>query len=157
MIERDFASISMKPSTTYCAALRAASLCSSAGSALSPFSTQSAPNRSAALGRNQRGCCRTQRNGCATGFASVLLGRGKTLAEPVAPSALSPFSTESPPKRRARQRSLGPQPKRVLPHSAQWVCHWLCQCPLGSRKNTGRASGTQYSRRRRLRCVSKCQ
>ncbi len=40
-------------------------------------------------GRNQRGCCRTPRNGCATGFASVLVGRGTALAEPVAPSPVA--------------------------------------------------------------------
>ena len=40
-------------------------------------------------GRNPTGCYRTWRNWCATGFASVLLSRGKALAKPVAPSPVA--------------------------------------------------------------------
>ena len=45
--------------------------------------------RSAAFGRNQKGRCHTWRNWCATGFASVLLSRGKALAKPVAHSPVA--------------------------------------------------------------------
>ncbi len=50
---------------------------------------ESVDERRAAFGRNQWGRCRTRRNSCATGFASVLLSRGKALAKPVAHSPVA--------------------------------------------------------------------